>query len=103
MTENAQPPPDSVNTAPVEGVDATLDADINPDTSQPEAMNLDGANDAAPSAPNGVANPETPFEARIPVKKDATLREFLEKMDDYAPIVWPPTVKAASFTLIDLY
>jgi transcription initiation factor TFIID subunit 10 len=26
-------------------------------------------------------------EARIPTKKDATLREFLSKMDDYAPIV----------------
>lgn len=27
------------------------------------------------------------FEPRIPAKKDATLREFLGKMDDYAPIV----------------
>jgi transcription initiation factor TFIID subunit 10 len=26
-------------------------------------------------------------ESRIPAKKDATLREFLSKMDDYAPIV----------------
>jgi len=27
------------------------------------------------------------LESRIPAKKDATLREFLGKMDDYAPIV----------------
>ena len=26
-------------------------------------------------------------ESRIPAKKDATLREFLSKMDDHAPIV----------------
>lgn len=86
MTENAQPPPDTASTAPVEG-DATLDADTNPETSQPDAMNLDGANDAGPSGQNGTAPPELSFEPRIPDKKDATLREFLAKMDDYAPIV----------------
>jgi hypothetical protein len=53
-------------------------------------MNLDGANDAEPSAANGVAEAATTFEARIPVKKDATLREFLGKMDEYAPIVSKP-------------
>ena len=30
---------------------------------------------------------EAVLEARIPAKKDASLREFLGKMDDYAPIV----------------
>ena len=30
------------------------------------------------------------LESRIPAKKDATLREFLGKMDDYAPIVRLP-------------
>lgn len=29
------------------------------------------------------------LEARIPTKKDASLREFLGKMDDFAPIVRP--------------
>jgi transcription initiation factor TFIID subunit 10 len=29
-------------------------------------------------------------ESRIPAKKDATLREFLSKMDDHAPIVCRP-------------
>lgn len=33
------------------------------------------------------AQHEGPLEARIPAKKDASLREFLGKMDDYAPIV----------------
>jgi len=35
------------------------------------------------------------LESRIPAKKDATLREFLGKMDDYAPIVRiAPTILA---------
>lgn len=33
------------------------------------------------------SNNEKKAESRIPAKKDATLREFLGKMDDYAPIV----------------
>lgn len=57
--------------------------------------NLDGANDPADIKPKSdsatatveaVTQPEE-IEARIPAKKDATLREFLGKMDDYAPIV----------------
>jgi transcription initiation factor TFIID subunit 10 len=96
MTENAQPPADNGNAAPVDDIDATLDAEVNPDASQPSAMNLDGANDAGPSAPNGVVDAELPFEPRIPAKKDATLREFLGKMDDYAPIVCHPSESAVA-------
>lgn len=66
--------------------------------SQPDPMNLDGANDmdtsgganasnAAPGAPDGMGGPPPATELRIPTKKDASLREFLGKMDDYAPIV----------------
>jgi len=57
--------------------------DTSAETTQPNAMNLDGAIDAT-SGTNEVPHP---VEARIPAKKDATLREFLGKMDDYAPIV----------------
>jgi transcription initiation factor TFIID subunit 10 len=52
-----------------------------------DAMNLDGANDTEPAAVNGMEDSAAAFEARIPAKKDATLREFLGKMDEYAPIV----------------
>ncbi|KAK8216142.1 transcription initiation factor TFIID 23-30kDa subunit-domain-containing protein [Phyllosticta capitalensis] len=66
--------------------------------SQPDPMNLDGANDmdtsgganasnAAPGAPDGMGGPPPATELRIPTKKDASLREFLGKMDDYAPII----------------
>ena len=74
-------------------------------TIEPTLPSMDGSNDApdiqsAPSAePNTTVSAENVsakagdglrpemIEPRIPAKKDATLREFLGKMDDYAPIV----------------
>ncbi|KAJ4367681.1 hypothetical protein N0V83_007266 [Neocucurbitaria cava] len=70
-----------------EELDPTVEDEINPDATQADAMNLDGANDAEPAAVNGVQDAPTAFEARIPAKKDATLREFLGKMDEYTPII----------------
>lgn len=91
MAENAQPSADGPKVEISDGLDASLEADITQDATQPDAMNLDGANDADPPRRNGVTDaPTTLDEARIPVKKDATLREFLGKMDDYAPIVYFP-------------
>lgn len=62
--------------------EASVEVDLNMDENPaPSAMNLDGANDAP-------AESRLPtLETRIPAKKDASLREFLSKMDDYAPIV----------------
>lgn len=86
MADNSQPPPNA-DTAMNDDLDAAIEADINRDAPQPEAMNLDGANDAEAPQTNGNGVAEVPLEARIPAKKDATLREFMSKMDDYAPIV----------------
>ncbi|KAF2869695.1 transcription initiation factor-like protein TFIID subunit 10 [Massariosphaeria phaeospora] len=94
MTDSTQLPADA-KMEMAEEQDAAVDANINPNTTQPDAMNLDGANDAEPPTRNGTANGNsngvvdgaTSLEARIPAKKDATLREFLAKMDDYAPII----------------
>ena len=74
------------STAP-EDLEGAIEGDIAPATnSEPAATNLDGANDAPE------ADKELPaIETRIPAKKDASLREFLSKMDDYAPIVRPLT------------
>lgn len=48
----------------------------------PTAPNSQAAqNDAVVPAPAAIP------ESRMPTKKDTSLREFLSKMDDYAPIV----------------
>lgn len=86
MADATQPPAEGAGQAPVDDLDATLDTDMNTGAA-PEAMNLDGANDSAPTAPNGAPATEAPFEARIAAKKDVTLREFLGKMDEFAPVV----------------
>ena len=69
-----------------EELDASIDADINPEpATQTDSKTLDGTNDTNPADDiDGV--PEV-VEPRIPAKKDATLREFLNRMDDHAPIV----------------
>ncbi|CAI6249250.1 unnamed protein product [Periconia digitata] len=81
--ENVQPPADAEMN---DDIDATIEADIRPEGAQPDAMNLDGATETE-TAPQVNGIPEPPLEARIPAKKDATLREFLSKMDDCAPII----------------
>lgn len=86
MADNTQTPP-LADTDAMDDLDANVDAEIEPENDQQaDAMNLDGANDAEAPQPNGVAT-TNPIEARIPAKKDATLREFLSKMDEFAPIV----------------
>ncbi|KAL1599710.1 hypothetical protein SLS60_007513 [Paraconiothyrium brasiliense] len=86
MADNTQPPPNA-DAETMDDLDATVEGEIKAeDTQQPDAMNLDGANDTEAPQRNGVAT-EHPIEARIPAKKDATLREFLSKMDDFAPII----------------
>ena len=49
----------------------------------PSAMSLEGPTEERPSS----AAPEEVPEPRVPSKKDTTLREFMSKMDDYAPVV----------------
>lgn len=92
MSESNSQPPDT-NMEVNDELDRTVDDEIKQDATQLEAdaMNLDGANDADAPAVNGVAESAANFEARIPAKKDATLREFLGKMDEYAPIVCSPS------------
>lgn len=60
----------------------TMASDAPEKTEQsPAAQN--GPADAAPPAP-------TVPDSRLPSRKDMSLREFLNKMDDYAPIVCSP-------------
>ena len=85
MSDSTTQPADS-NMDANDELDPTVEEEINHDATQANAMNIDGAAEPEPIV-NGVSEPVQTFEARIPAKKDATLREFLGKMDEYAPIV----------------
>lgn len=85
MSDSTTQPADS-NMDANDELDPTVEEEINHDATQADAMNIDGAAEPEPIV-NGVSEPAQTFEARIPAKKDATLREFLGKMDEYAPIV----------------
>lgn len=87
MADNTTQPPDA-NMEVTDELDQTVEEEINRDATQADLMNVDGANDEP--AVNGIPEVPQTVEARIPAKKDATLREFLGKMDDYAPIVCQP-------------
>ncbi|MCJ1482293.1 hypothetical protein MMC06_002456 [Schaereria dolodes] len=70
-------------------LDAALDNDIDmtaaPSTNANNPDPFDGMNPLDDDDPTTGLDP--PIEARIPSRKDISLREFLGKMDDYAPII----------------
>lgn len=87
----ANSPPHDIDEEVNDSINPNPDASSSETQGRPDdTMNLDGSADSnqlpaslqadAPTAADEV-------EARIPQKKDATLKEFLGKMDDYAPIV----------------
>lgn len=91
-------------------LDRDLDAEINPSaTTATDSMNIDSVNDATQSSaapatggePNGLPTIPAVIEPRIPQKKDTSLREFLGKMDDYAPLI-PDAVTDYYLTLAGL-
>ncbi|KAF2706668.1 transcription initiation factor IID, TAF10 subunit [Pleomassaria siparia CBS 279.74] len=100
MADSTQPP-SHPKLEMNDSIDPSTEADISQDPTQPDAMNLDGANNGEVSAMNGITEPTMSLEARIPAKKDATLREFLGKMDEYAPII-PDAVTNYYLTLAGL-
>jgi transcription initiation factor TFIID subunit 10 len=72
-----------------EDLDASIEADISQEPISQDAMQVDAVSEETeqPSG-SGIDVPAAAAaEPRIPAKKDASLREFLSNMDDYAPIV----------------
>lgn len=79
-------------TAPPTGDDIDVEVEMQDDntnnTKGAANMNMDGANDDPPTVPQ--------IETRMPAKKDVALRDFLGKMDEYAPIVSSPSTRVAT-------
>ncbi|MCJ1298664.1 hypothetical protein MMC08_001454 [Hypocenomyce scalaris] len=79
--------------APVEDADMDIDMTAAPDQAPPGA-NFDSNN-------NPLDSLDPPPDPRIPTRKDMSLREFLGKMDEYAPII-PDAVTSHHLTLAGL-
>lgn len=75
-----QPPPSEDNIKTEPDLDASIEQDVEMNPEQP---------DEAPAV-----DPIAP--APTPSKKETSLREFLGRMDDYAPIVCPPDSQCPS-------
>ncbi|MCJ1238688.1 hypothetical protein MMC14_006679 [Varicellaria rhodocarpa] len=89
------PPPD-------EEIDASLenDFDMNAESGDKQLpMSFDCTGDDPLDPSNAALDP--PPEARIPLKKDISLKEFMGKMDEYAPII-PDAVTAHALILAGL-
>lgn len=72
-----------------EDLDASIEADISQEPLNQDSMDVDAKDETMNASSSTVLNAENPAmtDPRIPAKKDASLREFLNNMDDYAPIV----------------
>src|ERR1700753_2546783 len=82
---------DSFDTVNQDGDNSGTTVDLNGDSSVVPAETQETQDITMSDQPGASANPENALpESRIPAKKDATLREFLSKMDDHAPIVSNP-------------
>ena len=84
-TKSSGTPPSQ--SQPATQTDAALNDTVEPEVNGDSKQNLDSAGDNIAGGNRAAGHDHDLNETRIPTKKDATLREFLSKMDEHAPIV----------------
>lgn len=87
MADPSQPNGSEQPSTPAETADSAIkpEPDLDPSIDQDIEMNADGTAQGA----NADEAVDPIAAAPTPSKKETSLREFLSKMDDYAPIVRP--------------
>ena len=100
LTQNmaSTPPPPTAPDA-LESLDADPDVDmVEPPLDPLSSENLPAADGTEEPEKNGEDETLAAEEPRVPVRKDVSLREFLSRMDEYAPIVceWVSNLRGIS-------
>ena len=96
MADPSQPNGSEQPSTPAETADSAIkpEPDLDPSIEQDIDMNADGTAQGA----NADEAVDPIAAAPTPSKKETSLREFLSKMDDYAPIVRPPLYSLFRFS-----
>lgn len=92
-SNGSQEPPAPSSTAPPETADSAIKPDPDLDASIEQDIDMNADQNASGTADENAPGLDALAAAPPPTKKETSLREFLGKMDDYAPIVcgWYPS------------